>query len=99
MIEAGKKVVCIKQHSQNMVVKGEIYTVIEIDKLPCKCKTTVINVGVGTSLPYARTRCVKCNSSINNYTGFAWFDIGLFRLVDYDFADKVFEELFENIKV
>jgi hypothetical protein len=97
MIEIGKKVVCIKQHSQDLITEGEIYTVMDISELPCECKITVVNVGVAVS-GHNRLRCSKCNASIINKTGFVWFNIKLFRPIDYAYADKVLEELFENVQ-
>ncbi len=66
----GQKVICIKDHSQGVVKKGEIYTIKGITKC-VSCREVSLDIGIIYSLP---TYCADCEiiisiGSRNIYSG------------------------------
>lgn len=82
----GDKVICVRDHSQGFVTKGQVFTVIGMS-IPCQCNEVWVNVGVKNN--YDLTHCVHCKT----ITTGTWFSHHLFR----KFQDPLQEQL-ENIE-
>jgi hypothetical protein len=62
----GQKVVCVKKHSQGLLVVGKEYTITGISQ-PCKCGL-LLSVGIKHQLnpngkPYLLLNCNTCNQN------------------------------------
>lgn len=93
MFEVGKKVVCIKTHSQGVVVEGKIYIVNNIDTCP-KCGAIQLDVGISSDRNYGLCICNK--RKVNN--GIHWLSSRIFRPLDESFAESVLENIMEQIR-
>jgi hypothetical protein len=92
MFEVGQKVVCIKNHSQGVVIEGKIYTVFGLK--PCtSCKLLRLDVGISTP----RDGICSCGTR-HAQNGIHWIASNLFRPLDDDFATSVLENILEQIK-
>ena len=100
MFEVGKKVVCIDDSVpagmlRPKVIKGEIYTIHGLKQESC-CGELSIDVGLKND--YRSTCHCRCGATI----GIAlpgeslWYQSKRFRPIDYDFADQVLEQIFEQ---
>ena len=56
--KVGQKVVCIKNHRANLVRRGEIYTVLRIDR----CCKQIINTGVPLRPGILHSKCPDCDT-------------------------------------
>lgn len=75
-IKAGDDVVCVKTHSQGVVIKGRVYTVRDVLPSPCGCMT-LVDVGLKTNRPMFY--CNNCGMHLEK-TDKAWhIGIDLFR--------------------
>lgn len=54
----GQKVVCVKSHSEGLVIKRRVYCV-ESNVCPCKCNA--IDVGVTSYNKHSHSLCSTCN--------------------------------------
>jgi hypothetical protein len=92
MFEVGQKVVCIKNHSQGVVVEGKIYTVFGLK--PCtSCELLRLDVGISTP----RDGICSCGTK-HDQNGIHWIASQLFRPLDDEFATSVLENILEQIK-
>jgi len=92
MFEVGQKVVCIKNHSQGVVIEGKIYTIFGLK--PCtSCKLLRLDVGISTS----RDGICSCGTK-HDQNGIHWIASQLFRPLDDEFATSVLENILEQIK-
>ena len=92
MFEVGQKVVCIKNHSQGVVIEGKIYTIFGLK--PCtSCKLLRLDVGVSTP----RDGICSCGTK-HDQNGIHWIASQLFRPLDDEFATSVLENILEQIK-
>lgn len=92
MFEVGQKVVCIKSHSQGVVIEGKIYTIFGLK--PCtSCKLLRLDVGVSTP----RDGICSCGTK-HDQNGIHWIASQLFRPLDDEFATSVLENILEQIK-
>lgn len=61
-----KEVICIKNHSKNVVVKDKIYTVYSILETSCKCgPKTLYDVGVINNAESKRVECPACKKALS----------------------------------
>ena len=72
----GQKVVCVKTHSQNAVVEGNIYTIAAINKC-CKPR---LDVGVRVPFPLRGVQCPRCGGVSSG--DIWWMGSSLFRPLD-----------------
>jgi hypothetical protein len=56
MFNIGQKIICVKTHSQNIVVRGQEYVVVDIDT--CRCGNILIDVGLSSDRE--KMGCVDC---------------------------------------
>ena len=68
------KIICIKQHSENIVILGEIYEVYDIDI--CKCGIVAFNVGLKDE------RKTECDCGILTTTQIAWIASHIFAKLE-----------------
>ncbi len=93
MFDVGKKVICIKTHSQGVVVEGKIYTINSIN--PCSyCGAIQLDVGISSKRDYGL--CV-CNLR-QPTNGVHWLSSKIFRPLDESFAESVLENIMEQIE-
>lgn len=78
MAKIGDKVVCIRTHSEALVVKGKIYTVFDITKCPT-CGQAFYRLE--ELPPDIGTHCDKCFRVVSH--GYNVFSTWLFRPIDY----------------
>ncbi len=66
-----QKVVALRDHSESLFKKGDVFTVTEIMKTPCNCSQWMVRIG--NVFGYGRgTFCKKCCVSISTF-GPLWF--------------------------
>jgi hypothetical protein len=92
MFEVGKKVVCIKTHSQKAVIEDKIYTIFGLK--PCtNCKELRVDVGI----PTLRDGLCSCGTP-HKQNGVHWISAKLFRPLDDKFATSVLENILKQIR-
>lgn len=70
-----KELICIQTHSEGLVLAGMVYTCFGERKNACKCKKTVVDVGIRG---YAQgSACMHCGV-IHNNDGVSWINKALF---------------------
>jgi len=92
MFEIGQRVICIKNHSQNVVQEGKIYTIYSIQN--CSCNLVTLDVGVSTVNKYNLCNCKRKYES----KGVHWVASDLFKPLDETFAESVLENILEQIR-
>lgn len=61
-----KEVICIKNHSKNVVVKDRIYTVYNVLETSCKCgPRTLYDVGIINNAKSKRVECPACKKALS----------------------------------
>lgn len=101
MFEVGKKVVCIDDKPDDSgdlmfgLKQNEIYPVLETRV--CSCGESEIYVGLTCTISCSEF-CAKCKCYVGsiNVGQKAFFSSRRFRPIDYDFADQVLEQIFEQ---
>jgi len=92
MFKIGKKVICIKTHSQGVVQEGKIYPILDLKECP-QCKLLMIDVGVKAHKVFA-----KCNCGNGHFSnGIHWIASSILRPLDESFAEGVLENIMEQI--
>lgn len=94
---AGDEIICIKDHSQGVVKKGEIYTAHELKRNGCGC---ILLVDVGYISDRQFTKCPACGMNDEKTDNVWWVDARLFRRLltkseEADLAD-VLAEVFQE---
>lgn len=101
MIEVGKKVVCIDDKPNDPgdfmfgLKEGDIYKVDDCHSCDCG----LIELSIGIRVPFDCYRhCPRCKKTYGEVRAgdAAYFESDRFRLIDYEFADKVIEEVFDH---
>lgn len=99
----GQKVVCVKTHSENLVIKGKIYTVLNTN---CPCNCNAVDVGIVDDSPYGIFKAVKCYqcNSIYSYGKIWWISSKLFAPLQDDgsrlaLVATVEQEALEELKL
>jgi hypothetical protein len=97
----GKKIICIKSHSQGIFKEGEIFTLRGVYKNICKCSILKLDIGFKTDRFIGL--CPLCNERNIQEHGNAWlFNETLFKPLDEDFAEEIcsnFEKEFKENKI
>jgi hypothetical protein len=94
--EVGMQVICIKNHSEKVVIKGQSFIISEIKNTEC-CGLTLLDIGIRTELGYTLCSCGK----ISHVSDCAyWIDALLFIPVQKDaFKSVSWEHIVEEIPV
>jgi len=91
MFKVGQKVVCVKDHSDKLFIKGQRFRVYGIKVEPC-CGLKTIDVGIKSN--HTLIECV-CGAEVKNDN---YFSLKLFRPLDETFAEEVLSNIKEQIK-
>jgi len=80
----GDEVVCVKNHSCGIVLKGKIYIIFQIGQ--CICGNSLLMVtSPECPSPTGNTHCTNCERTI---IGSPWLASKLFRKIQNQFAHK-----------
>ncbi len=93
MFEIGKKVICIKTHSQGVVQEGKIYPILDLKECT-KCKLLMVDVGSKASKVMAK--CICGNNHLSD--GVHWVGSHILKPLDESFAEEVLENILEQIQ-
>lgn len=95
--KVGGKVVAIGDHPQGRFKKGDIFTVLGIDKSEC-CHTTVLNVGI--TIGECVMICQSCGGRHHHGSFHCWYRYSWFIPLE-DAADKqiTYTKIIEDIPV
>jgi len=96
---AGDDIVCIRDHSQGIVKKGDVFTAVQLERNGCGC-TILVDVGIKSDRPF--TRCPACGMNDEKTDDVWWFDARLFRRLltrsqEEDLANVLAEVLNEEL--
>jgi hypothetical protein len=96
---AGDEIICIKDHSQGVVKKGEVYTAHELKRNGCGC-VLLVDVGYTSDRPF--TKCPACGMNDEKTDNVWWVDARLFRRLltrseEADLADVLAEVFAEEL--
>jgi hypothetical protein len=80
MFKKGQKIVAIKDHSQGMFHKGDVFTVLGVSHSPC-CKLEVVDIGLMT--PNGWLACRGCNHT--RESEIAWIKARCFVPIQEEF--------------
>ena len=79
---AGDDIICIRDHSQGVVKKGQVYTAQSITRMGCGC-ILLVDIGLKSDRPF--TKCSACGMNDEKTDDIWWMDARLFRrLMDKD---------------
>ena len=73
---AGDDIVAIRDHSQGIVSKGDVFTAIQIQRNGCGC-VLLVDIGLKSDRPF--TRCAVCGNNEEKSDNTWWVDARLFR--------------------
>ena len=78
----GQKILCIKNHSKNVVTKGQEFIVLGVLAPDCVCNLYALNIGYPTD--FAIFKCPDC-SAMQDYSkeSIYWFCETLFIPIEY----------------
>lgn len=96
--KVGDDIICIKDHSEKLVLNGEVFTVKGFTRNPC-CGSTIVDVGISDSVPH--TTCYSCLCDYKKPKGGYWFAAFLFRKIENTLSkakDERPEEMQERIR-
>lgn len=95
----GQEIVCIKSHSKNVVIKGEVFTIQGLKNANCKCNEIEIDIGkiFENTTATGLYRCTHCNNVFQDTTSIWWMSEVLFAPLEYN--QNAINELLENINV
>jgi hypothetical protein len=80
----GKPIVAIKNSKDNVIKKGQEFTIKGVMDSFCGCKDGIIDVGIKANM--GTSRCVRCNKTFpNNYI--LWKTERLFAPLDQDISE------------
>lgn len=96
---AGDDIVCIRDHSQGIVKKGDVFTAVQLERNGCGC-TILVDVGIKSDRPF--TKCPACGMNDEKTDDVWWFDARLFRRLltrsqEEDLANVLAEVLNEEL--
>ena len=96
---AGDEIVCIKDHSQGVVKKGQVYTAEHLQRMDCGC-IYLVDVGLKSDRPF--TMCGVCGTKHDKTDDIWWVDARLFRRLltrseEADLAEVLSEVLSEEL--
>lgn len=91
----GQRVVCVKDHSQGVVRKGNEYIIHNVSISQCSCKYVLLDVGITSkNLFSSHTECGKRWLGDGTY----WLNESLFAPLD-DLSDYTIETLLNEIEI
>lgn len=97
MFEVGKKVICIKTHTQGVVKAGQVFDLMGIRKSDCKCSS--IQLDIGLKNPYQVGQRVLCQCGIVCIeTRIYWLGSTLFAPYDDSLSSITADELIESLE-
>jgi len=73
---AGDEIICIRDHSQGIVKKGQIYTAQHLQRMDCGC-IHLVDIGMKSDRPF--TMCAVCGTRHEKTDDIWWVDARLFR--------------------
>lgn len=73
---AGDDIVCIRDHSQGIVKKGDVFTAVSLERNGCGC---IYLVDIGLKSDRQFTRCPACGMNDEKTDDIWWLDARLFR--------------------
>lgn len=96
---AGDDIICIRDHSQGIVKKGEVYTAHKLERNSCGC-LFYVDIGLTSDRPF--TRCPACGMNDEKTDDIWWIDARLFRRLltrseEADLAEVLAEALSEEL--
>lgn len=92
--EVGMKVLCVKDHSQEAVKKGQEYRVLGIKENKC-CGSIVLDVGVIAASTH--TKCT-CGNREKSEDGVWWINNTLFVPIE-EFQQITYTKIIEQIPI
>lgn len=103
MFEVGKEILCIRNHSEGVVKKGERYELLAIKKTKCRCGGVMLDVGkeLSFSAPLYTLTCLGKNgcghkeSNVPN-DGIKWLSGKLFAPIDNTLSDLTDADILED---
>ena len=96
--KVGDEIICIKDHTNKLVLNGEVFTVKGFNRNPC-CGSTIVDVGIKSTNP--NTTCYSCQCAYKKPNGGYWLAAFLFRKIQKgrkDKSDSLPEEIKERIE-
>ena len=96
---SGDDIVAIKDHSQGVFLKGDVFTALTMKRGSCGC-IILVDIGLKSDRPY--TRCPVCEMNDEKTDDVWWFDARLFRRLltrsqEEDLANVLAEVLNEEL--
>lgn len=92
MFKIGQSVVCVRTHSQKIVIEGQIYKVEGNKTCEC-CGLALVNVGIQSNASKFKCKCSYTTST----EGIHWVAKALLAPVDEVFGEKSNEKVKEQI--
>jgi hypothetical protein len=94
---AGDDIVAIKDHSQGIYKKGDVFTAISLQRNGCRC-IILVDIGLKSDRPY--TKCPVCGMNDEKTDNIWWVEARAFRRLlsrseEEDLAD-VLAEVFQE---
>jgi hypothetical protein len=98
--KVGGKVICVKDHSQGWVKKGQVYECKDMRPSQCECNDLELDVGLTKPGGYLKgyAQCIDCHTVFIDQTKAGWFSSSLFLPLD-DFKEVTFEKIKEHVPV
>lgn len=93
MFRVGQEVVCIKDHSQGVIKKGQTFIIKSIIHSSCNC----VSVDIGLNTTNKLSRCT-CGNSTFHSNGIWWISTTILAPVEDNFADNVLENIKKQIE-
>ena len=95
----GDDIICIKDHSQGVVKKGEVYTAHKLQRNGCGC-IFLVDIGLTSDRPF--TMCPVCLTNDEKTDNVWWIDARMFRRLltkaeEDDLADVLAEVFAEEL--
>ena len=99
MWKIGKKIIAIKSHSQGVFKENDIFVLKGIYNNICKCPILKLDIGLKTDKFIGLCPiCLGKNMNEEHFRGIWLFNETSFRPLEEDFAERVLENVKENIK-
>lgn len=87
-MEVGQQFICVKSHSGGLVLKHNIYTILALKPSFCRCKITLIDVGIRTNESAKRQRCNRC-ATRSEKSNTIWFGTELFKETVFQVTSQI----------
>ena len=90
----GQEVVCIKDHSQGIIKKGQTFIIKDIWLREC-CGYLVVDIGIKSNKGGCKCKCGQAYSLFSNIW---WISAKLLSPIEKSFGEQVLENILEQIK-